>query len=169
MTGRPAADEYAAYYAGYIEQAPGEDAVAALRDYAGPLALLRGIAEEKSLHRYAPGKWSLRELLSHVTDSERVFAYRALWFARGYATPLPGFDQEVAVAAAGADRLPWSRHLAEFERVRLATVALFENLPAEAWARTGVASDNRVSVRALAFIIAGHANHHMRVVREKYL
>lgn len=169
MKGRPSADEYAAYYGGYVEQALGDDPVAAVKDYEGALKMLSGIAEEKSLERYAAGKWSIRQVLSHVTDTERVFTLRALWFARGFSAPLPGFDQDVAVAGALADRLPWASHVEEFRRVRLASIALFENLPAEAWTRSGVASDNRFTVRALAFITAGHANHHFRIVREKYL
>lgn len=169
MKGRPAADEFAPYYAGYIEQAKGDDPVAAVKDYEAALQSLAGISEEKSLHRYAEGKWSIRELLSHVSDTERVFALRAMWFARGFTSPLPSFDQDIAVAGAAADKTPWSRHLEEFKRVRLASIALFENLPPEAWMRTGTASDKRFSVRALAFIVAGHANHHFRIVREKYL
>ena len=169
MKGRPAPDEFAAYYAGYIEQAKGDDPVAAVKDYESSLQMLSGISDEKSLHRYAAGKWSIRELLSHVTDTERVFTLRALWFARGFTTPLPSFDQDIAVAGAAADKTPWSRHVDEFRRVRAASVALFENLPPEAWMRTGVASENKFSVRALAFITAGHANHHFRIVREKYL
>jgi hypothetical protein len=169
MTGRPTAEEFAPYYAGYIGQAKGEDALAAVKDYEGALQMFAGISEEKSLHRYAAGKWSVREVLNHVTDAERVFALRALWFARGFETPLPSFDQNVAVGTAAADKLAWSCHLEEFRRVRLASIALFENMPAEAWLRTGIASDNRFSVRALGFIVAGHLQHHARIVREKYL
>ncbi len=127
------------------------------------------ISEEKSLYRYAPGKWSIREALAHVTDNERSFAYRALFFARGLKEPLPSFDQDAAAIGAESDRLAWRVHLDEFRDVRLATVSLFKNLPAAAWMRTGTASGNPFTVRALGFIIAGHAAHHIRLTRELYL
>jgi hypothetical protein len=133
------------------------------------LEFFGGIAEEKSLHRYAPGKWSIRETLNHVNDAERVFAFRAMWFARGFAEPLPSFDQNVAAAHALADQMAWREHVEEFRRVRLASIALFRGLPAEAWERSGVASGNRFSVRALAYIISGHLAHHMKILRESYL
>jgi len=170
MLGRPAPNEAAPYYSNYISLATGDDPLAAIRGQLEPaLALLAGITEEKSLHRYAPGKWSLRQLLNHVTDTERAFLFRALWFARGFESPLPGYDQDIAVAGAGADAIAWSAHLEEFKRVRLATISFFENLPADAWMRSGIASDNRFTVRALAFIIPGHVTHHLNIVRERYL
>jgi hypothetical protein len=132
-------------------------------------ALLAGISEETSLHRYAPDKWSIRELLNHITDTERAFAFRALWFARGFTSPLPGYDQNIAAAGAAADNIAWAAHVEEFERVRLSTISLFRNMPAEGWKRSGIASDNPVSVRALAFIIAGHVAHHLTILRERYL
>jgi hypothetical protein len=170
MLERPDPAEAAPYYARYIDRVPDGDIVRTLEAQLDEaLGLLGAISEERSLHRYAAGKWSVRELLSHVTDAERVFAYRALWFARGFDTPLPSFEQETAVAAAGADAISWSRHLEEFRAVRLATVPLFQNLPAEAWAKKGVASGNAVTVRALAWIIAGHAAHHVAALKERYL
>jgi uncharacterized damage-inducible protein DinB len=166
---RPAPDEAAPYYARYIDRIAGDDVVAVLAGQAEEtLALLRGISEERSRHRYASGKWSLRELLSHLTDAERVFAYRALWFARGFDTELPSFDQDVAAAAAHADAVAWAAHVEDFAAVRRASVALFRNLPAEAWSRGGIASGNRVTVRALAYIIAGHEAHHVAVLKERY-
>jgi hypothetical protein len=165
--------EAAEYYFTYIDQVrlgPDADictALAAQADHLGQR--LAGISEEQSRHRYAPDKWSIRQVLGHVTDTERVFAFRALWFARGFEAPLPGFEQDPAVAAARADDRTWSSHLDEFRAVRAATVALFRNLPAEAWTRRGIASGNAVSVRALAFIAAGHAAHHARIVEERYL
>ena len=131
--------------------------------------LYSGISEEKSLHRYAPEKWSIRQLLNHVTDTERAFAFRALWFARGFDSPLPGYDQNIAAAGAEADAIAWAAHVEEFRRVRLSTISLFRNMPAAAWARAGIASDNRVSVRAVAYIIAGHLEHHNAILRERYL
>ncbi len=170
MRGRPASDEAAPYYFNYINQVVGDDILSVLEDQLREtLPLLGGISEEKSLHRYAPDKWSIRETLSHVTDVERLSVYRALWFARGFETPLPSFDQHVGVAGAVADRIPWAAHVEEFERTRLSTVSFFKHLPAEAWPRRGIASDNPFTVRALAYMIAGHLTHHVNILRERYL
>ncbi|HKS82856.1 MAG TPA: DinB family protein [Candidatus Acidoferrales bacterium] len=169
MIGLPEATEAAPYYSTYIQRITNPDIVRELESQLEPsLALFARISEEKSLHRYAPEKWSIREALSHVTDTERVFAYRALWFARGFHDALASFDQNIAVAGAQADRLPWSAHVEEFRRVRLATISLYRNLPDDAWMRSGLASGNPVTVRALAFIIAGHLAHHIAMFREKY-
>jgi uncharacterized damage-inducible protein DinB len=162
MTGRPAASETAPYYFTYIDQVTGDDPAAAMESQLDEsMALLQGISEDQSHHRYAPGKWSMRELLNHITDTERAFAFRALWFARGFEAPLPGYDQEIAAAGAAADRVAWSAHVEEFRQVRQATISLFRNMPPEAWSRRGIASDNPFTVRALAFIIAGHVTHHL--------
>jgi hypothetical protein len=170
MKGRPATGEVAPYYFTYIDQVAGDDPLAVVRDQLdGTLAFLSGISETKSLSRYAPEKWSIRQAWNHVTDTERVFILRALWFARGFASPLPSFDQNVAVAGAGADQAPWAAHVEEFRRVRLASIAFFANLPEEAWLRSGIASDNPFTVRGLAFITAGHVTHHLKIVRERYL
>ena len=170
MNGRPAATETAAYYFTYIDQVTGDDALAVMeRQLPESLARFGGISEAQSLHRYAPGKWSMRGLLNHVTDSERAFAFRALWFARGFTAPLPGYDQNIAAAGAAADSVAWSAHVDEFRSVRQSTIALFRNLPAEGWMRAGIASDNPFTVRSLAFIIAGHLAHHVAILRERYL
>ncbi len=170
MTGRPETSEAAPYYFTYINQVQGEDVLAVLETQSREAAaFFSSISEEKSLHRYAPDKWSIRQTLNHLNDTERVFAGRALWFARGFETPLPSFDQAVAASAAQADTVSWASHIEEFRRVRLATLSLFQNLPAGSWLRAGVASDNRVTVRASAFIIAGHTTHHIAVLRERYL
>jgi len=170
MIGRPEREEAAPYYFTYIDRVVGDDPLAALEtQLPKTLAVLEGISEAGSLHRYEPGKWSVRQLWNHVNDTERVFVSRALWFARGFESPLPGFDQDVAVAAAGADEVAWSSHLGDFRAVRGATLTFFRNLPADAWAKTGVASGNPFSVRALAFIVAGHSAHHEAILRERYL
>ncbi|MGO9649715.1 MAG: DinB family protein [Terriglobales bacterium] len=168
MLPRPDATEAAPYYFTYINQVTGDDPLAVLEAQINE-PLLASISEEKSLHRYAPDKWSIRQLLNHVTDTERAFAFRALWFARGFDTPLPSYDQNVSAAGACADEVRWAAHVEEFRRVRLATISLFGNLPAEAWTRSGIASDNRFTVRALAYIIPGHFAHHVKVVRERYV
>ena len=170
MIGRPQETEAAPYYFTYINQVKGEDPVAEIENQlAESLKFFSGISEQKSLHRYAPGKWSIRQTLSHVSDTERVFGYRALWFARGFDSSLPSFDQNVAVASAGADSIPWAKHIEEFRTVRLASISLFRNMPADAWTRKGVASGNPFTVRALAFMVAGHLNHHIAILRERYL
>ena len=108
-------------------------------------------------------------MLSHLSDTERMMAFRGFWFARGFETALPSYDQHVAASGADADRLSWATHVEEFRRVRLSTISLFQNMPVDAWKRSGIASDNSFTVRALAFLIGGHALHHIRVLRERYL
>ena len=170
MNVAPERTEAAPYYFRYIDRVPAGDVVRVLeKQMDETLAFLREIAEQKSLERYAPEKWSIRQVWSHVNDVERLFAFRAFWFARGFDAPLPSFDQDVAAAEARGDERPWSAHLEEFRAVRLATSAFFASLPDEAWARRGVASGNSVTVRALAYIIAGHVLHHVEVLRERYL
>jgi hypothetical protein len=170
MSTRPDRTEAAEYYFTYIDQVPERDICDLLETQAPEtLQRLRGLSEERSNHRYAPDKWSIRELVAHINDTERLFVFRALWFARGFTEPLPSFDQEVALAHAGADARPWASHLDEFEAIRASTVAFFRGLPPEAWTRRGIASGNPFSVRALAYITAGHVAHHMRILRERYL
>jgi uncharacterized damage-inducible protein DinB len=132
-------------------------------------AFFSAISEEKSLHRYAPDKWSIRQVLNHVNDAERVFLFRAVWFARGFNAPLPSYDQNISAAAAEADKFSWASHVEEFRAIRLATVAFFRNLPPEAWRRNGIASENPFTVRALAYILAGHLMHHTSILEQRYL
>jgi hypothetical protein len=168
--GRPDRTETADYYFTYIDQVPAGDILGILRDQlAGALALFAGVSEEQSLFRYAPDKWSVRQVLGHLNDTERLFVSRAFWFARGFETPLPSFDQNVAMCMSGAHERSWASHVGEFRAVRAATLAFFEELPADAWLRRGVASDNPFTVRALACIAAGHVAHHTRILRERYL
>ena len=170
MIGRPQKTEAAPYYFTYIDRVPGDNVMPLLESQWEDLSpLLSSISEEKSLHRYAPEKWSIRQLLNHITDTERAFAFRALWFARGFESPLPGYDQDVAASGAQADAVSWAAHVEEFRRVRLATIALFKNMPPDAWMRKGIASENPFTVRAVAFIIAGHVSHHVAILRERYL
>ena len=168
--GLPQRTEAASHYFTYIDLISGDDILqimnAQLDDTA---ALLGSVSEEKSLHRYAPDKWSIRQVTSHVNDTERVFAFRAMWFARGFSDPLPSFDQNIASDAAGADNHSLASHVQEFRKIREATLVLFRNLPAEAWVRSGVASGNSVTVNALAYIIAGHVAHHAAILQERYL
>jgi hypothetical protein len=170
MLGRPETTEAGPSYFTYIDQVTGNDALSVIESQLEEAQeLFSKISEEKSLHRYAPEKWSIRQAVNHVTDTERSFVFRALWFARGYESPLPGFDQDIAAAGAEADSISWAAHGEEFRRVRLATISFFRNLPESAWMRTGIANDNRFTVRAMAYITAGHVAHHFRILRERYL
>jgi hypothetical protein len=170
MIGRPSSSEAAPYYFNYINRVTGDDILNAMQSQLDEtLPFLRTISEEKSLFRYAPEKWSIRQMWGHVNDTERVFLMRALWFARNFETAMPSFDQDIAVAAARSDDITWSRHVEEFREIRLATVSFFRNLPGEAWTRKGIASGNPFTVRACAYVVAGHVTHHAAVLREKYL
>ena len=170
MVSAPERAETAEYYHRYIDQVPAGDIRDVLERQLGEASsMLEAISEQQSLHRYAPGKWSIREVVAHINDTERLFTFRAFWFARALGEPLPSFDQDIAASHAGADDRPWRSHLDEFRAVRAATIALFRNLPAEAWTRRGVASGNPFTVRALAYIAAGHVAHHLRLLREQYL
>jgi uncharacterized damage-inducible protein DinB len=168
--GRPQAGEYNNYYQRYIDLATEEDVVGALDAQSHETAiLLRGLSEQQASHRYAPDKWSVKQLVGHVTDAERIFAYRALSIARGETKALPGFDQEPYVANSGADERSIADLAEELAAVRRANVMMLRGLSDEAWRRTGTASDNPISVRALAFIMLGHERHHMRILHERYL
>jgi len=170
MIGRPHETEAAPYYWTYINQVPGDDPQAIMDLQVEELdAVCSAISDERSLHRYEPGKWSMRQMLNHITDTERAFVFRALWFARGFDTPLPSYDQDIAAAGAMADTIPWHDHIDEFRNVRLATLSFFRNVPPDAWLRSGIASDKRFTVRAIAYIIPGHVAHHLQILRERYL
>jgi len=167
---RPDETEYAPYYGKYMSLVSGDDILKALSDQVSEtLTLLRSVPESQAGFRYADGKWSVRELVGHMIDSERIFAYRALRFARNDTTPLPGYEQDDYILNASFDACSLGDLAAEFESVRRATLFLFKHLDGEAWMRRGVASENEVSVRALAYIIAGHELHHMGILRDRYL
>ncbi len=167
---RPDAGEYAPYYEKYISLVPQANLLDTLaQQLESTLSLLAGITEEQADSSYAPGKWSIKELVGHLIDSERIFGYRALRFARADQTPLPGYEQDDYVASArfGARRL--SDLAEELSYLRKANLSLFRSLDEEAWPRTGEANDQPVSVRAIAYIIAGHEAHHIGILRTKYL
>jgi hypothetical protein len=167
---RPQPTEAAPYYSRYTDLVPEDEIVPALRSQLEEtMTFLATISEEQSKQSYQAGKWTIRQVLNHVNDGERIFAYRALWIARGFKEPLPGFEQDDGVEAAKANEVPWKSLVEEFRSVRLATLSLFENVPSNAWSNGGVASDNPVTVRALAYIIAGHVRHHVGVLKERYL
>ena len=167
---RPEPSEYLSYYGKYISLVQGHEVIEILdQQLTESLAMLCRISEAKSLHRYEPGKWSIKEVLGHLIDSERIFTYRAMRFARNDHTPLPGFDQDPYVSAGAFDQRPWSELVAEFEHVRRSTILFFRGLPPEAARRAGVANNAPITVRALAYVIAGHELHHTAILREKYL
>lgn len=167
---RPATDEFAPYYGNYINKVTEPDVVAllvALKQRTGDL--LAGLSEAQAAFRYAPGKWTLREVIGHLSDAERIFGYRLLRIARGDPTPLAGFDENAYVPAAGFERRPLKAVAAEFASVRNATLTLLDGMTPEALALRGTASEKPISARALAYIIAGHERHHIGVIRERYL
>lgn len=167
---RPEETEYLSYYGKYVSLVPEGEILATLGQQVNEtLELLRNIPESQGGFRYAPGKWSIKELVGHMLDGERIFAYRALRFARNDRTPLPGFEQDDYIRYASFDDCLLGDLAAEFATVRQSSLFLFKHLNEEAWTRRGVASDSEVSVRALAYIIAGHELHHRRILRDKYL
>ena len=167
---RPSPSEYAEYYRGYVDLVPDGDLIDTLMDQFDEAALMLGpLTDAEASRPYAPGKWTIKEVIGHVIDSERIFTYRALRIARGDQTPLAGYDQDVFVKAAGFNRHTLAGLLGELHLARRSTTGLFRGLSADELARTGVANDNPVSVRAIAWIIAGHERHHVKIVRERYL
>jgi hypothetical protein len=167
---KPNETEYLPYYGKYISRVSDGDIIDSLsKQLEETLVLLQSIPESQAGFRYAPDKWSIKELVGHLIDTERIFAYRALRFARNDQTPVPGYEQDDYVRNASFDAYPLSDLAAEFESVRRSNLFLFKHLNDEAWTRKGVANGSEASVRALAYIIAGHELHHRAVLREKYL
>jgi hypothetical protein len=167
---KPALTEAPEYYFRYINLVPDEDIQSVLdTQQSETQALFHTISEERSTHRYAAGKWSIRQVVGHLNDCERVFAYRALWFARGFDSSLPSFDQDIAAQHDVSANRPWRSLIEEFHDIRASTISLFRYLPLEAWSRRGLASGCEFTVGALAYIIAGHVIHHANILRERYL
>jgi DinB superfamily len=166
---KPPPGEYAPYYERYISLAPDHDILEAIEQQRRDTILLLSCRDERDGdYRYAPDKWNVKEVLGHVNDSERVFAYRALRISRNDSTPMEGFEQDDYVRNAPFASGPLAALIEDFIAVRRATVSLLRNLDEAAWLRRGVANKNEVSVRALAWIIAGHELHHRRILEEKY-
>ena len=167
---RPVAGEYAEGYAPYLAAAPEGDALALLTSQLGEVeTLYASFSEAQGSHRYAPGKWSLKDLLQHLSDAERIFAYRCLRIGRGDATPLPGFEEDAFAAAARADTRSLSGLLADFKAARQSSLELFLSLSDEAWLQRGTSNGRALSARCIPFICLGHAAHHLAVIRERYL
>jgi hypothetical protein len=168
-TSRPERSEAPAHYFRYIDLVPDGDICTFLgTQLTTTHDRLSDVTDERSRFRYAPGKWSIREVLGHVNDAERLFAFRAFWFARGFDTPLPSFEQTVAAQHAAADDRSWVSHIEEFRNIRSSTIDFFRHLPPAAWHRRGIASDNPFTVRALAHIAAGHVMHHVAILMQRY-
>lgn len=166
----PDRSEAAPYYFTYIDLVEAGDIRDALLSQAAQMEpVLASISEQQSLLRYAADKWSIREVLGHLNDTERLFVFRAFWFARGFDSELPSFDQNIAHAAAASQQRSWRSLVDEFHAIRRSTIHFFLNLPDEAWARRGIASGNPFTVRALAYMCVGHVTHHVRILRDRYL
>jgi hypothetical protein len=167
---RPEPTEYASFYSNYIALVPEGDIVTVLRDGGRELAAALGaIPESRAGFRYAEGKWSIREMVGHMIDAERIFGYRALRFARADATPLPGFEENDYVRAAGSDARTLADLAGELAVVRESSTRMFASFPDEVWTRRGTSNGKQISVRAIAYVTAGHAMHHLRILRERYL
>ena len=167
---RPAETEYAPDFQNYVGQVNETDIMAVLRSEIDDLdVLLNRVPAEKETYAYAEGKWTIRQVVGHLIDSERVFGYRALCIARGEQQNLPGFEQDDYLRTSPYNRIDLEDLLSEMRLVRLSNIAMFRTLDEEAWNRAGIANNNQVTVRALAFIMAGHLRHHMNVLRERYL
>jgi hypothetical protein len=169
VVGAPGANEYAPYYGKYASLVSGDDILITLeKQFPETLALLSSRKEQEGDFRYAPGKWSVKESLGHVIDTERIFSYRALRIARNDHTPIEGFEQDDYVKYGPFGQCSLTVLIEEFAIVRQATLSLFRHLDEAAWLRRGVASKNEVTVRALAYIIAGHELHQRRIFQERY-
>jgi hypothetical protein len=169
-TTRPSQDEYAPFYAGYVASVPDGDVLSTLsHTLEGALELLGSVSEEVAESAYAPGKWTLKEVVQHCTDAERIFAYRILRIGRGDSTDLPGWNEQAYAPASRANERTMQSLVHELHTVRDATLSLLGGLPADAWAMQGRANGMDVTVRGIAWITAGHLLHHLRIVRERYL
>jgi len=167
---RPVETEYAPYYQSYVNQVNENDIIAVLRSELDDLdVLLDRVPNDKETYAYEEGKWTIRQVIGHLIDGERVFGYRAFCIARGEKQNLPGFEQDDYLQTAPYNNIDLEDLLSEMRLVRLSNIAMFRTLDEEAWQRVGIANNNGVTVRAIAFIMAGHVRHHMNVLRERYL
>jgi hypothetical protein len=167
---RPLPGEYSDGLAPYIAEAPEGDVLALLKTQLGEVTtLFTGLSEPHAEYRYAPGKWSLKDLLQHLSDAERIFAYRCLRIGRGDTTPLPGWEEDDYVLAAKAGERTAGNLLADFQATRLASLQLFRSLPEDAWPHQGTSNGRTLSARTIPFVCLGHAAHHLKIIQERYL
>jgi hypothetical protein len=170
MLHRPTENEYPNYYQPYVKLVPEGGVVQILQEnLLAVVKLFKGISEEEALHRYAPGKWSVKEVIGHIIDTERIMSYRLMRVARGDQTPLAGFNETDYVQAAQTNSLSMEAILGDFKATRTASITLIQNTPAESWANKGNANGMEITTRAIAYIIAGHEMHHRKIVEERYL
>lgn len=167
---RPDPSEHAPYYRPYIDLVPEVDILAAMESQRAEFAaFLKGVPDDAGPIKHPPYTWSVNQVLDHIIDSERIFAYRALRFARGDSTPLPGFDEQIFAREAQSDRCRVRDLAAELDLARRSSIAMFRRVPENAWTREGVANNNRVTVRALAWVIVGHARHHLNILKKRLM
>jgi uncharacterized damage-inducible protein DinB len=170
MVKRPKDNEYPAYYQPYVSLVPDTDLVQLLNEsLQETVQLFEGLSEEEGLYRYSPTKWSIKEVLGHITDTERIMSYRLLRVGRGDSTPLAGFDENDYVAGSQINKLPTRDILEDFIATRKSTLTLIQNMPKDAWVNIGFANGKEISAQAIAYIIAGHAIHHRKIITERYL
>lgn len=170
MITRPAEQEHDPAFSRYIFRVPEGNLIQLFESQTQKTRrFFENMSEERANYSYAPGKWSLKEVLGHVMDFERVFAYRTLCIARGEDQPLPGYDENNYARLAAYDRIPLPKALEQYNHLRASTIALLEQIPDDAWARTGTVNAKTISLRALAYIMPGHELHHMNVIAERYL
>ncbi|ETI70833.1 DinB family protein [Neobacillus vireti] len=170
MLQRPLENEYPAYYVPYVKLVPEGYLVSILKEnLVNTEALLESLSEDDSHFRYASGKWSIKEVLGHMSDTERIMSYRLLRIGRGDQTPLAGFNENDYIAGSQFDQLPIKIILEDFAATRNATITLIQNMPDEAWAKRGIANETDITSQAIAYIIAGHAIHHLKIIHERYL
>lgn len=170
MLQRPLESEYPPYYAAYIKLVPEGELLSILKEsLVKTKELFESISEANEQFRYAPGKWSIKEVLGHMTDTEKIMSYRLLRFGRGDQTALAGFDEKLYVEGSHVNQLPMKSILDDFTATREATITLVQNMPEAAWAKKGFANNNQISTRALAYIIAGHTTHHRKIITDRYL
>jgi len=170
IVGKPQPTEHAPYYSLYIDRIAGDDIIAVLENQLSETLSTISLAEEKNItDPYAPGKWSVKELIGHLNDTERVMSYRALRFGRNDKTPLSGFEQDDFIPTGRFNERSLSDLKAEFECIRRSTLCLLKHFDNDAWLRTGLANNNEISVRALAYVMAGHVTHHMDILATRYL
>src|SRR5215475_3650423 len=170
ISGRPEPGEYPAYSQMYIDTVQGADILRVFSEQLETTVNLLAKVDDQvaGTFAYAPGKWTIKQILGHIIDAERIFAYRALRIARNDSTPLPGFEQDDYVSFAGSNERSLASLLDEFKVVRQSTIALFGSVPQNAWPRKGSANNHAVTVRGIAFQVAGHEAHHVKILREKY-
>jgi hypothetical protein len=170
LVGKPDGSEYPAHFNGYVALVPEDDVLAVLEfQHQRTIALLRGIDEARGNFRYDPAKWSIKELIGHVIDAERAFSFRAFHFGRGHKTPLPSFEQDFVAKVAPYLTMTVRDVADDYDAVRCGTLQLFRHFDSVAWVRRGIVNSSEVSVRAMAYVIAGHERHHLNIVKTRYL